>query len=184
MLKTRLIGQKACHLFWQIAIRSDLRGQIVVSKDTLHPSTPRPDLHDRGRPWHAVLREQPSAVLSLFWLLPRSWLCSLWAFRGGHVGVRATQAGQRLARDARVRATLLAIGRRAGAAFAACIDASLRCCEQERQHENHRRVLTSREVSADCRRMLCCVKRRIGAARKRTAVYVFSGHATVSWSGC
>jgi hypothetical protein len=112
------------------------------------------------------------------------WLCSLWAFRSGSVGVRATQAGQRLARDARIRATLLAIGRGAGAAFAPCIDASLRCCEQERQHENHRRVLTSREVSADCRRMLCCVKRRIGAARKRTAVYVFGGHATVSWSGC
>jgi len=146
--------------------------------------------------WRALLWERHGAVLPIFWLTPRSWicniaanlavvwLCSLWAFRGGHVGVRATQAGQRLARDARVRATLLAIGRRAGAAFAACIDASLRCCEQERQHENHRRVLTSREVSADCRRMLCCVKRRIGAARKRTAVYVFGGHATVSWSGC
>jgi hypothetical protein len=112
------------------------------------------------------------------------WLCSLGTFRGGHVGVRAAQAGQRLACDARVRATLLAIGRGAGAAFAACIDASLRCCEQERQHENHHRVLTSREASAECRRMLCCVKRRIGAARKRTAVYDFGGQSTVSWSGC
>ena len=160
-------------------------------------STPRPNLHDRGMRRRAVLWDRPAGCSSAAYLLMPHlwvwtiaadsavvWLCSLWAFRSGSVGVRATQAGQRLARYARARATLLAIGRGAGAAFAPCIDASLRCCEQEREHENHRRVLTSREVSADCRRMLCCVKRRIGAARKRTAVYVFGGHATVSWSGC